>query len=60
MDFIKAYTRFENLEDNRLNNRPPTEDGIIVGSIMNGDDNKPFPPQDSYNPFVIDIKDNPK
>ena len=59
MDFIKDYTRFENAEDNSLSNRPPIEGGEIVCSSLNGVDNMPFPPQNSYNPFDVDVNELP-
>ena len=58
MDFKGEYTRFENPEDKSLANRPPTDGGEIVGSKMNGDNNMPFPPPDSYNPFNIEVKND--
>jgi replicative DNA helicase len=44
MDFKGEYTRFENEEDNRIGNRPPTDGGEIIGSSMN---NMPFPPPET-------------
>jgi replicative DNA helicase len=51
MDFKGEYTRFENEEDNRLNNCPPIDGGEIVGSKVNGENNSmPFPPPEFDNP----------
>lgn len=51
MDFKGEYTRFENEEDNRLGNRPPTDGGEIIGSKMNGENNSmPFAPPEFDNP----------
>lgn len=58
MDFKGKYTRFENPEDNSLANRPPTDGGEYVGSKVNGDNNLPFPPPDSYNPFNIEVRND--
>ncbi|MCR5711209.1 MAG: replicative DNA helicase [Prevotella sp.] len=44
MDFKGEFTRFENEEDNRIGNRPPTDGGEIIGSSMN---NMPFPPPET-------------
>ena len=41
MDFKGEFTRFENPEDNRLGNRPPTDGGEIRGSKVNGENNPP-------------------
>ena len=50
MEFEGAYTRFDNLEDTSIGNRPPT-DGEIRGSAANG---LPFPPPNpDYNPFNV-------
>jgi replicative DNA helicase len=48
MDFKGEYTRFENPEDNKIDHRPPTDGGEIIGSSMN---DMPFPPPTDYNPF---------
>jgi replicative DNA helicase len=55
--FRGEYTRFENPEDNMIGNRAPIDGGEIRGSVVNGD--MPFPPQDSYNPFDVDVKNEP-
>ena len=55
MEFAGAYTRFDNLEDTSIGNRPPTAGGEIRGSSANGDYNgMPFPPPNpDYNPFNV-------
>ena len=50
MDFKGEYTRFENPEDNRIDHRPPTDGGAIIGSSMN---EMPFAPPTDYNPFNV-------
>ena len=41
LDFKGEYTRFENPEDNSLNNMPINEGGLIMGSKINGANNQP-------------------
>ena len=51
LKFRGEYTRFENPEDNMLENHTPFG-GEIVGSKINGEEhNFPFPPHESYKPF---------
>ncbi|MBP5799402.1 MAG: replicative DNA helicase [Prevotella sp.] len=51
LKFRGEYTRFENPEDNMLENHTPFS-GEIMGSKINGEEhNFPFPPQESYKPF---------
>jgi replicative DNA helicase len=59
MDFAGEFTRFENPEDNSIDNRAPTEGGEIRGSMVNGDgNNMPFPPPADYNPFNVDVSND--
>lgn len=41
LDFKGEYTRFENPEDNSLNNMPINEGGLIYGSKINGENSQP-------------------
>jgi len=53
LKFRGEYTRFENSEDNMLENHAPNG-GEILGSKINGENNgMPFPPSDSFNPFNV-------
>ena len=53
LKFRGEYTRFENPEDNMLENHAPNG-GEILGSKINGKNHAlPFPPSDSYNPFNV-------
>lgn len=54
LNFRGEFTRFENPEDNVIENRAPIDGGEIRGSVVNGD--MPFPPQDSFDPFNVDVK----
>ena len=52
--FKGDYTRFENLEDTSLEDWNPRNGGEIRGSKINGENNNlPFPPPGSYNPFKL-------
>jgi replicative DNA helicase len=51
MNFKGEYTRFEN-DDDQSANRPPTEGGEIRGSVINGDSNNIFSPEE-YDPFKL-------
>ena len=52
--FKGDYTRFENLEDTSLEDWNPRNGGEIRGSKINGENNNlPFPPPESYNPFKL-------
>ena len=49
LTFRGEYTRFENPEDGRLNNRAPQGGGSILSSKINGENTNEFP--DGYDPF---------
>lgn len=58
MDYVKEFTRFENPEDRIFDNRAPVDGGLIIGSKINEEDDYPFPPTNSYDPFDVAIKNN--
>ena len=49
LTFRGEYTRFENPEDGRLNNRAPQGGGSILSSKINGENTNEFP--EGYDPF---------
>ena len=58
LKFRGEYTRFENPEDSMLENRAPM-DGEIRGSAINGENNNmPFPPPSSYDPYDVPIRNS--
>ena len=50
LTFRGEYTRFENPEDKKLDNRAPMGGGEIIGSRINGSESGPGP-DDGYDPF---------
>ena len=52
MEFKGEFTRFENCDDPSIANCPPTEGGEIRDSIINGEDNMIFSPEE-YDPFRL-------
>lgn len=59
MKFQGAYTRFENDDAPQMGNLPPTEGGEIRDSTINGENNYlPFPPEESYNPFNVQVRND--
>ena len=51
LTFRGEFTRFENPEDTRIGNRPPTTGGEILGSRLNAQSGDNMPPTD-YDPFA--------
>jgi replicative DNA helicase len=59
MKFQGTYTRFENDDDPQMGILPPTEGGEIRDSTINGENNYlPFPPEESYNPFNVQVRND--
>ena len=53
LTFRGEFTRFENPEDSRISRRASSNEGEVIGSSINGDDNgqMPFAPSDGPMPF---------
>ena len=53
LTFRGEFTRFENPEDSRISRRASSNEGEVIGSSINGDDNgqMPFAPSDAPMPF---------